>query len=344
MEKLVMAEIRIPFPPGPEPRPAPAPPFPPEATPAELLRAAAGYAVLAPSSHHTQPWHFRITEGAVEVYADRTRALAVVDPHDRELTISCGAALFFLRLALRNAGRAALVELLPDAAIPDLLARVRLGGPHTSTNEDGTLFSAVPHRHTNRKAFEPRAVPDAVVAMLEGEARAEGAYLAVIHGDERRHFLADLIAEGDRRQWESASFRRELAAWMHPSRAGDGLAADPLGAGPLLVRTFDLGSGVAARDRGLAVGSPLLAVLESEGDTVPDWLATGQALARLLLRARAEGVWASFLNQPVELLELRAELKEFVGAPGEPQLVLRLGYGPDVQATPRRPLEAVLIE
>ena len=37
----------------------------------------------APSGHNTQPWLFRVHEGVVELIADRTRALAVVDPDDR---------------------------------------------------------------------------------------------------------------------------------------------------------------------------------------------------------------------------------------------------------------------
>jgi hypothetical protein len=40
----------------------------------------------------------------IVMYADRTRALPVVDPEDRELTISCGAALSHLLLAIRHFG------------------------------------------------------------------------------------------------------------------------------------------------------------------------------------------------------------------------------------------------
>src|SRR5690242_4716936 len=72
----------------------------------DRLRAALGYAVLAPSSHNTQPWRFALREDSVEVYADRSRALRVVDPDGRELAISCGAALFHLRLAMRALGYA----------------------------------------------------------------------------------------------------------------------------------------------------------------------------------------------------------------------------------------------
>jgi hypothetical protein len=54
------------------------------------------HARRAPSSHNTQRWWFRVTEAAIDLIADRTRALPVNDPEDRELTISCGAALMNL--------------------------------------------------------------------------------------------------------------------------------------------------------------------------------------------------------------------------------------------------------
>jgi Nitroreductase family len=60
--------------------------FPSDGSGADKLRAAVDYAVLAPSGHNTQPWRFKVVAEALELWADRTRALAVVDPHDRELT------------------------------------------------------------------------------------------------------------------------------------------------------------------------------------------------------------------------------------------------------------------
>src|SRR5215469_16093227 len=101
--------------------------FPSTGPPAEQLRFLLQYAVLAPSGHNSQPWMFKIDEDTVELYADRSRALPVVDPDDRELTISCGAALLNLRVALRHFGYAGEVIPFPDPDDPDLLARVHLG-------------------------------------------------------------------------------------------------------------------------------------------------------------------------------------------------------------------------
>ena len=73
--------------------------FPTEETRSARLEALVRYAVLAPSTHNTQPWRFRVRQDALEVFADRSRSLPVADPDDRELTISCGAARAVARLA-----------------------------------------------------------------------------------------------------------------------------------------------------------------------------------------------------------------------------------------------------
>jgi hypothetical protein len=110
---------------------------------------------------------------------------------------------------------------------------------------------------------------------------------------------------------------------------------------PLVVRTFDWGRGRAARDRELALGSPVLAVLTTEGDEPREWLLAGRALAAVLLRATFDDVVASFLNQPLEVEELRPKVAELAKG-GVPQLVLRLGYARQATATPRRPVAEVL--
>lgn len=327
--------------------------FPADGSPADKLTYAINYAVLAPSGHNTQPWLFQVKKDYVDLYADRTQALPVVDPNDRELIISCGAALFNLRTALRNFGYITDVDVLPDPKRPDLLARVRLGHAHKPTADEVALFRAIPRRRTNRSAYEDRPLPDALQEELKMAAAREGAWLEVIENPDVRNAVADLVAEGDQAQWSDAQFRRELASWTHPNRSlrRDGIPGYAMGvadmatyAGPMIIRTFDLGNGQAAKDRDLAAGSPALVVLGTDKDDTASWLAAGLALQRVLLRGQASDVWASYLNQPIEVPELRTRFARVVGHPGYPQLCLRLGYGPAVRPTPRRPVSDVLIE
>src|SRR5690606_15823293 len=113
--------------------------FPRTGSPSEQWRHLLRYAVVAPSGHNTQPWLFRLINDGVELFADRTRALPIVDPQDRELTISCGAALCQLRLAIRHFGFTDVVELLPDARQAHLLARVTFGAALSENAEEGRL-------------------------------------------------------------------------------------------------------------------------------------------------------------------------------------------------------------
>jgi nitroreductase len=301
-------------------------------------------AVLAPSSHNTQPWRFRIAGDAIDLFADRTRALPVNDPEDRELVISSGAALLNLRVAAANLGREARLTLLPDPADADWLARLEVGGPAAVFAADAALAAWIERRRTYRRRFAPREVEAQVLERLVAAANSEGAALRAFTAEASRQAVTALVAEGDEMQWASPSWRRELAMWMHPRRMGDGLAVPDL-VGPVaqfVVRTFDMGGGVGARDRDLAAASPLLAAIVTRSDTPRDWLQAGQALQRLLLTACREGLQASYLNQPIEVAPLRPKLQRLAGD-GMPQILMRLGYPPDeLPAAPRRPLADVI--
>lgn len=303
-------------------------------------------AVLAPSSHNTQPWLFRVSKSAIDLYADRTRALPVNDPDDRELSISCGCALMNLRIAAAGEGLGGRVELFPASHEPDWLARISFDGKSGAPAEEAALAALIEQRRTHRKRFLPRDVDPAALDQLIEAAQREGAWLRPLATVAARQEAASLVAEGDAAQWANPSWRRELAAWMHPRRRGDGLTVPALAApvAQLVVRTFDMGGGVGAKDRELADASPLLAVLGTYGDQPRDWLLAGQALERVLLVACGQGLQASYLNQPIQVESLRPKLQNLAGG-GYPQILLRLGYPVDVvPAAPRRDVADVMEE
>ncbi|HOK78178.1 MAG TPA: nitroreductase [Verrucomicrobiota bacterium] len=328
--------------------------FPAEGFASDQLEFLIGYAILAPSNHNTQPWLFRINAMDLELFADRRRALRVVDPEDRELTISCGAALYNARVATEYFSHVYEVEPFPDPTDSNLVARLRIGLTGETSSEDVLLFHAITKRWTNRNPFRPDPVLTPILEALKAGAEKEGAWFVAVTTDFERIAVAEMVAEADRIQWSDKLFRQELARWIrtHPESSRDGIPARDAGvkdwlsfAGPAIVRTFDRGGGVAARDREIAEHSPVLAVLGTTEDDPHAWLNAGQALENVLLRARTEDVWASFLNQAIEVPETRTRLTEMLQLPGYPQVLLRLGYGPEpALPTPRRNPRDMLIK
>ena len=329
--------------------------FPQNGTPEQKLRFLLAYAILAPSTHNTQPWRFRIERRTVDIYADYGRSLPIADPQNRELMISCGAALFNLRTAMNYFGCIGEAHPFPDPRRPNLLAQVVIDGYRTQSSEWVELFKAITRRVTNRSPFEPEAAPPALSAALREAAHVEGGWLATFSTERSKATVGYLVAKGDRIQFEDPEFRRELAGWLNPPAKTEGLPAYARGAQQLLgftapavaflVRTFDVGSGVAARDRELAAGSPLIACLGTTRDTPLEWFNCGQALQRVLLLMTAHGFHASFLNQPIEVAQLRSALGALAEHKGYPQILLRIGRGrTTAHHTPRRPLEEVLTD
>jgi hypothetical protein len=327
--------------------------FPAGGSASEKLRYLVGYAILAPSGHNTQPWLFGLDGDRLYLRADRTRRLPVVDPADRALVISCGAALGNLRAAMLRFGYRGEIELLPDSSDPELLARIGLGGRHAPTEWECKRFRAITKRRSTRTKFESEPLPAGLAQRLTDLAAADRVEARVIVDEASKRALAALVAEGDREQFADQAFRRELASWVHSRRASsrDGMSGSNFGMPDLLspigaavIRTFDMGDGIAAKDQEIAAHSPALLVIATGGDEPENWLRAGMAHMGVLLEIAAAGLTAAYLNQPVEVGRLRPLLRSAAGTRGIPQLLLRMGRGPQVAPAVRRPVDTVTSE
>jgi hypothetical protein len=318
----------------------------------EQLHVMLSAAVLAPSVHNTQPWHFSVdVDGALQVHADRSRQLAAQDPDGRELALSCGAAAGHARTALRGLGIAGHVSVNPSSYDKDLLARVHVGGPQPASPEELLRAAALPLRHTDRTAFSPEPVEGSVLAALRGVAQADGVWVRYLDGDDAVE-LAVLLAAADSLQHRDDGVQAELRRWTREEPgAADGV---PVG-GPVPQRVAR-GSDVVIRDftagREVPVASfdppahdrPVLVVMGTDGDTQADWVRAGVALSDVLLSATGRGLVASPLTQVLEVPATRNRLATALGVLGRPQMVLRMGYPSGIGSpiTGRRPAEAVL--
>jgi len=304
---------------------------------AVLVRAA----TAAPSLHNSQPWRFRELSDRIELHFEPKRALPVADPNGREQVISCGAALFNLRLAMARLGYGPTVE-LPGAA--QHLATVARGPERPATRLEKRLYEAVYRRRSHRRPFSPEPVPQhprrADRGRRVGRRLGEGGGGSARTDCARRSRLRGRALAAQRSRLPG-----ELARWTRRDASRpDGVRLEALGAERYPVSGLPW---ALMADPEVAAGElerhPML-VLGTDGDTRAEWLCAGQALQRLLLTATSRGLAASLFTQVLEVPASRAALSHALCLPGRPQVVLRLGYPvTGVPGSARRSLDSVLV-
>ena len=339
--------------------------FPSSASGRDKLLFLLNYAVLAPSILNSQPWQFELSHHAIALHVNPSRRLAIVDPDGRQSIISCGSALFNLRVAARAFGYEIDVSGPPRKSGPTLIVKLQLKPLATPPSQlDLELRDAIPRRRTVRSAFEDKPLGDELLRDLADAARKEGAECHFAQAPEQKRQVAELVAEAEQVHLRDPAFRNELRDWLM-QRRGEGHHAmreiyarmgSPTGHTPegrdhpdlftptaaAAARQFANIEGAAAGQRALVEASPAVALLTTADDTTASWLAAGQALQHMLLKATIAGVSASYLNPPIEIARLRPRLAQAFGTRGKPQVLLRLGHGRAISPTPRRPMSEVL--
>ena len=327
----------------------------PDARMRELVR----YAALAPSSHNTQCWRFRIAERSISIAPDLQRRCPAVDPDDHHLFVSLGCAAENLLQAATAMGLHGdpVFDSGADGAdgadVADVALRVAL---EPTKALQSSLFEAIPRRQSTRTEFDGKPLSNEELRLLEAAGTGNGVRVELITAPQAMASVLDFVVLGNTAQMRDPAFVRELKQWMRfngaqAAASGDGLfsacSGNPTGPEWIGSRMFDLffkeknENDKYARHVRSSAG---IAVFVSEADDRAHWIEAGRAFQRFALQATALGIRNAHLNQPVEVASLRPQFARSIGVTsGRPDLVVRFGRGPEMPRSLRRPLEAMLI-
>jgi hypothetical protein len=322
---------------------------PAESDLARTLRRAAVRATRAPSVHNTQPWRFVVRGDGLDIMADWTRRLTVLDPRGRQLLMSCGCAVLNARVSLAAAGYGVTVERFGDGSRPDLVARIEPCSTWDPQPMLARLDPAIDTRQTNRRQFLDEPVPDEVLHTLCVAADLEGAELFPIIREEHRMSLATLSQLADRIENADPSYRAELRRWTSDDpRRLDGVPAYavPRVTGnahdDIPLRDFDTHGMGWLPDDTRSSSHQCLVLLGTNADNPAAWEQCGEALERVLLEVSRLGYSSSPLTQVIEVPRTHAAIREEFGLSMHPHILLRIGRAPLTTPTRRRRLVDVL--
>jgi hypothetical protein len=317
---------------------------------AALMRELVRYATLAPSSHNTQCWKFRINNRAISILPDLSRRCPAVDLDDHHLYVSLGCAD-------ENLLQAALAHGLMGNAVFDSWESSALQIALEPTKAIASpLFDAIPKRQCTRAEFDGKPLSNEELTLLEQAGTGNGVRMILLTEKSAMEKVLEYVVQGNTAQMNDPAFVAELKAWIRfgsdeALSHGDGLFAKSSG-NPVLPRwlggsLFNLFFTTKNENEKYAKhvrSSAGIAIFVSAKSDKQHWLEAGRCYERFALQAAALDIRNAFLNQPVEVLTLRPQFANYLGIDGQrPDLVVRFGRGAEMPRSLRRPVEAVMI-
>jgi nitroreductase len=306
------------------------------------------YATLAASSHNTQPWKFSVTPGSIAILPDLTRRCPVVDPDDHHLYASLGCAAENLLLAAQAAGLRG--ELSYSSSASSIGIALERATPLLSPR-----FHAIASRQCSRSEYDRSVLPGDQLRALEAAGRGSGVSVLLLTDPSKKEQVAEYVAAGNAAQFGDPDWAREMKHWLRfnardAERSGDGLYGAALGIpkvprrlGELLMPLATSAERQSRKDLAHIRSSSAIAVFFSEVDDKRHWIEAGRCYERFALEATALGLCTAFINQPVEVTALRRQFTTFLGiGDRRPDLVVRIGHGPQMPRSFRRPIARVL--
>ena len=185
--------------------------FPINSSSAEKLTFLLNYAILAPSVYNSQPWLFNVSNGEIQVFADKARWLKIADSDRREQYISLGCAIENLMIAAEHFGYKCSVSYFPGPE--NLVATVSLKASTTSSLND-PLFYAITSRQTNRNPYETKAISKADLESIESLCSDPDVEIYITDDPAIKRSFLDLTVMANGILYSNVNYKSELGRWL----------------------------------------------------------------------------------------------------------------------------------
>lgn len=306
-------------------------------------------ATMAPSSHNTQPWQFRVDSEKIDLLGDTDRTMGKADPRLREMHVSLGCALENAVIAAADAGTPVVVEQVPGSP-GNHFATLRFAPSDAASAPNANLAAAIPRRRTNRSAYDAKRAVAPVVLDTFGSLASENVRVEWLTSPEARASFTELSVKATEEHVAEAEIQRDSHRWYRMSRSNaekyrDGITVDGanlpgvislmMGLFPPTPDSFDAGWPKATRETHCGTAPAFGMLVVENADDRSAWVEAGRTYQRIQLAATLEGISTHPISQALAIRDREVAagppgtfsegLTELSGA-GEVVLAFRIGY------------------
>ena len=301
------------------------------------------FGVLAPSSHNSQPWSFRVRGNVLEVAKNNERELPFSDSDDRQLYISLGCAMGNIVIAADYYGYSCNVQYVDrgDSMCAEIVFE-KIGDK--KTGDSNHLIFSIPERVNNRNKYKKEIVPEELLGKFRGYMR-EGIRIDFV-SDEKKKDLARIAVEAGIKAMEYDRFREELSHYVKNNMTRSPIGMPGFGMGiptpisflaPFMVKKFNMNALSRRSDlKLLSEDTPVLAVISTEKDNSETWMEVGRVYELIALEATRSGLSTAVWAAPIQIDNFYKDLQGVFGIENRPQMFFRLGSpGRVIRHSPR---------
>lgn len=292
------------------------------------------FAVLAPSSHNSQPWEFSVRGKKIILSANLNRSLPKSDPNHRQLIISLGCVLENLLVSAHYFGYDTIVDYLDEENKP-IRAQVIFNFTREQSRDPDHLFLSITSRSTNRNGYDTRMPDWTFLSSTIRAAEDLGIAVTVVSDAVRKKKISELVVAATATAMGNLDFRNELSNYLKSNFTSSPLGMPGFGFGlpdpvsmffPMLVRVINVGKLTKKRDEDLLINHTPAFIVISSSDSRLNWIRVGQIYERIALLSEKNGMRTAPLASVIQIDEYYKNLKEVIGTNLRPQFFFRIGY------------------
>ena len=305
--------------------------FPGNGTEEEQAYFLLNFGVLAPSSHNSQPWSFKVEETCIKLFVEQTRRLPVGDANGRQLYISLGCAIENITTAADYYGYSTSVDFNGGN---DCVATVRFVKKTMSADPNHLIFS-IQKRMVNRSKYQDKQVEPQILNSFKKQEK-QNLKITVITDSEVKNKLADIALTATSTSMSDPAFREELSHYViaNTSAKKFGMPGFSLGfptlisyLAPFMLKTFNMSKLSNKQDEPLLKKfTPYMIVISTKEDSQKEWIEIGRTFQKMFLIAPSHGISFAVWAAPIQIGEYYRDMQKILGIEYRPQMFFRMGY------------------